>query len=187
MPEKGIDNSSKRTAKKSSPSRLVSLSPEVQGIIASFVSITCVHSLRVGDLKANEDSDQLLRPTDLNALSRTCKTLRGTSLPKLYRRVDIRIPAEYYQVNALENLLLGSGEGLKSTRQLRILPQQGPLHDGGSSNLDDDENVKPAHDDQHGDSASSFVFNILIRQVIAKIPINHLEMFEYVFYFSLQR
>lgn len=126
---------------------------------------------------ANEKPDQLRRQTDLNALSRTCKSLRGTSMPQLYYRVDVRIPARHFRLTALENLLSSTGEGLKSTQELRILPQQGPLHDGGYANLDDGGNVENALDYRPGGSASSLL-NILIRQLIMKIPIDCLQMFE---------
>lgn len=128
---------------------------------------------------AKEDFDQLLRPTDLNLLSRTCKTLRNTSLPKLYHRVDVRIPARHSRLDALENLLSSSGEGLKSTRQLRILPQQGPLHHNRHIDLNMDGNVEGANN-YHPGSLGSSSFNLLIRQLISKIPVDRLQLFEYV-------
>lgn len=168
---------------------LVSLAPEVRSTITSFVS--GAPGIESG-VVANGDSDQLLRPKDLNALSRTCKALRDTSLPWLYRRVDVRIgQSEDFQLDALENLIAGSGEGLKSTRQLRILPQQGPLHP--FKIVDSDENTEHArdfhhdcHHDYHPGSRVSSLFNILVRQLIMKIPINCLHRFEYVL-FSIPR
>ena len=134
------------------------------------------------NLSANEDSDQLLRPGDLNALSRTCKTLRDTVLPKLYRRVEVRIPAGPFLLDAFENLLSSSGDGFNSTQELRILPQQGPLHDGDQTNLDIGRNIQRTYDYVPGSRVSSLL-NILIRQLISKIPINCLQLFEYVFLF----
>ena len=126
---------------------------------------------------ANENSDQLRRQTDLNALSRTCKSLRGASMPKLYHRVDVRIPARHFRLTALENLLRSTCEGLKSTQELRILPQQGRLHDGGYANLDDGGNVENALDYRPRGGASSLL-NTLIRLLIMKIPVDCLQMFE---------
>lgn len=179
MPDEDIDNSSQLIMS------LTSLPPEVQGMIASFVSLICVRcaeKLCSGYSMANEDSNQLLRPSDLNALSRTCKTLRDTSLPKLYRRVDVRIPARHFQLDALGNLLCGSEKGFTSTQHLRILPQQGPFHNSRDKNLDNDWDEEIAHDYRPGSRASS-LFNVLIRMLITKIPIHCLQSFEYVIAF----
>ena len=180
MPDNNVDYSSLLIT------NLVSLPREVQSMIASFVSIIYLYhdvdNLHAGYSMANEGSKQLLRPSDLNALSRTCKTLRVTSLPRLYRRVEVRIPARHFRMDALENLLKGSENGLKSTRELRILPQQGPLHDSGRTKPDNRDNVEDARD-YHPESRASSLFNILIRQLISKIPFNCLQKFEYVFSF----
>ena len=137
---------------------------------------------------ANETFNQLLRQSDLNAISQNCKTLKVTSLPKLYRRVDVRIPDDRFCLDALEGLLLSSGEGLKSTRQLRILPQQGPLYSPQDffqdDEVDNDRDVEQTHD-YHSGSRTSSLFNLLIRQLIMKIPIDCLQMFEYVLFFFL--
>ncbi|MCJ1266130.1 mitochondrial splicing system protein [Lobaria immixta] len=120
MADRNIESSGQLRMNDDAGPGLASLPPEVQGMIASF----------------------LLRPTDLNALSRTCKTLRDTVLPKLYRRVEVRIPAGPFLLDAFENLLSSSGDGLNSTQELRILPQQGPLHDGDQINLDIGRNIQ---------------------------------------------
>lgn len=128
---------------------------------------------------ANGDTDQLVCPTHLNALSLTCKTLRDTSLPKHYRRVDVKVPAGHFQLNALDYLLLSSGEGLNFTRKLRILPQQGPLHPpfDERNNLDEDGKVRRIFDYDPGNRAST-LFNLLIRQLIMKITLDYLQLFE---------
>lgn len=179
---KDITNSSQLTMNNCAPPSLVSLPPEVQSMIVSFVSAIFAGNLHTGHLMANVGSIQLPLLTDLNALSRTCKTLRGASLPKLYRRVDVRIPADHFRLDALENLLSSSGEGLKSTQQLRILPQQGPLHYNRHTNLNNDGNVEVAKDCHPGTHVSSLL-NMLIRLLISKIPLNCLQWFEYVLYF----
>lgn len=184
MSDKEIDSPSQLVISDYTTPVMLSLPPEVQGMIASFVRVIWGHELRITDFIANEDSGQLLRPTDLNALSRTCKALRDTSLPKLYRRVNVRIPAGHSRLDALENLLLSDGEGLKSTQQLHILPQQVPiqfpLHDGGHINLDTHGHVARSLKFHPGNHVSNLL-NILIRQLIMKIPLHCLIVFEYVF------
>ena len=116
-----------------------------------------IHDLHTGFFP-NEGFDQLLRRTDLNALPRTCKTLRDTSLPKLYRRVEVRFSAGRSRIDALdalENLLSSSGEGLKSTKQLRNLPQRGTLH----------IRAQIYHSRSH---SFSVTFNVFIRQLLKK-------------------
>lgn len=179
---KNVDKSSQLNMKDYATPSLVSLPPEVQSMIVSFVSAIFADNLHTGHTMANVDSDQLPHLTDLNVLSRTCKTLRGASLPKLYRRVDVRIPAGHFRFDALENLLSGAGDGFKSTQQLRILPQHGPLHDNRHTNLNNDEKVEGANDYHPGSSASTLL-NILIRLLISEIPLDCLQLFEYVLSF----
>ena len=121
---------------------------------------------------------------DLNSLCLTCKTFRDTCLPKLYRCVAVRIPAGDFQLDALEDLLSGSVEGLKFTRELRVLPQQGPLHDVQHRNRHRGGLVG-RYSDYHPGSRVTSLFNILMRQLIKKIPNRSLQRLEYVFSDSL--
>ena len=186
MPDKDVHSPSQLVISDYATPTLMSLPLEIQGRIASFVRVIWGHELRITDWMANEDSGQLLRRTDLNALSRTCKTLRDSSLPKLYRRVDVRIPARHSRLDALENLLLSDGRGLNATQQLHILPHQGPIqfspHDGGHINLDMHTREARSLEFQPENHISNLL-NILIRQLIMKIPRHCLIVFEYVFFF----
>ena len=63
--------------------------------------------------------DQLPK-SSVNALSQTCKQLQAMLETSLYTRLDFNLPRSWFEISALEELLVTSPVGLKSTTALAV-------------------------------------------------------------------
>ena len=119
---------------------------------------------------------------DLSRLGRTCKTLNGIVIPKLYRRIVLRVPQRWERLDSLLDLVVSTNNGFKYTSEILIEPQQRPRDEkqfkeqsqDNSDYVSDDEYSLQTFLPREQDSVS---LNRLIRRLVIKVPRNQLSHF----------
>jgi len=134
---------------------------------------------------------------DLSRLGRTCKTLNGIVIPKLYRQIVLRVPQRWERLDSLLDLVVSTNNGFKYTSEILIEPQQRPrdekqFKEQSQDNSDNDESHNDPSDDDSCDYVSddeyslqtflpreqdSVSLNRLIRRLVIKVPRNQLSHF----------
>ena len=74
----------------------------------------------------------------VNALSQTCKQLQAILETSLYTRLDFNLPRTWFEINALEALLVTSPVGLRLTTALAVNNSDLLLNDGEILEPEDD-------------------------------------------------
>ena len=161
---------------------LMNIPPELQNLIGGHVSLP--------NLMGSSRRKQLitfrsqLHISDLNSVSRTCKTLNNGFLAKLYSRVVIRVPIRWSRLVSLENLVSSAGSGLKFTTTILITAQQ---HQSKGETLESEDDSTAQEIAEERDlvfclpsSSSSKALNGMIRLLLMRIPDNHLKIFKCV-------
>lgn len=133
---------------------------------------------------------------DLSRLARTCKTLNGIVIPKLYRRIVLRVPQRWERLDSLLNLVASGDNGFKYTSEIFVEPQQRPRDEDQYSeqaqdNPDNDEfdndpsDAGPSEYSSDNEDLRSFLpheqdsvsLNRLIQRLVKQVPRNQLSQF----------
>ena len=162
---------------------LMNIPPEVQNLIGGHVSLP--NLMGFSRRKTLITFRSQLHISDLNSVSRTCKTLNNAFLAKLYSRVLIRVPIRWSRLASLENLVASFGNGLKFTTTIFIAALQ---QSSNGETLESEDDRTPDETAEEEDllfclpsSSASKALNVMIRLLLMRIPDNRLKGFRYVY------
>lgn len=112
------------------------------------------------------------------------KRINAAVLPKLYKKVFIKVPQRWSRLPSLDGLLASTGSGLNHTTELFVQTQQDPLRDGQQRSEDSWSTleVRAQMNLQFyvPQSSVSNALNYSIRNLIVKLPRDRLKGFQYV-------